>query len=308
MSARDMYEKDYYAALGVAKNADAATIKKAYRKLAREFHPDTSKGGKKDESRFKEVSEAYEVLSDQKSRDEYDDARAHYAGGGFRNQRASAGGNFNDLFSGPGDLNDMLSGLFGQRSRAPRRGGDLQTEATISFRDSIHGLTMPIRIGTDDGSTNTINARIPAGVSDGSKIRLKGKGSPGERGAADGDLFINIHVTPHPVFQRKGDNLTATVPVTFAEAALGADIEVPTLDDGVVTVRLAPGTSTGRTLRVKGKGIAKAHGLRGDLLVTIEVVVPQRLDTKEREALQHFAAVTSHHDPREEFHQKAKQR
>lgn len=307
MSARDMYEKDYYAMLGVTKDSDAAAIKKAYRKLAREFHPDTSKGDKKDESRFKEISEAYEILSDPKSRVEYDEARALYARGGFRNQNANMGGTFNDVFTGSGDLNDMLSGLFGQRTRGPRRGADLQTEATISFRDSIHGLTLPLRLSVDGGAARTLSARIPPGVSDGSKIRLKGKGGSGERGAPDGDLFINIHVTPHPVFGRKGDDLTATVPVTFSEAALGADIEVPTLDDGAVTLRLAPGTASGRTLRVKGKGIAKTHGAHGDLLVTIEVVVPQRLDAKEREALQKFAEVTAHHDAREDFQRKARQ-
>lgn len=302
-----MYEKDYYAALGVAKDADAATIKKAYRKLAREFHPDTSKGGKKDEARFKEISEAYEVLSDSKSRAEYDEARSLYAGGGFRSPNMNVGGGFGDVFSSTGDLNDLLSGLFGQRTRGPRRGSDRQTEATISFRDSIHGLTLPLRLSSDGAAASTISARVPAGVSDGSKIRLKGKGAPGERGAAAGDLFINIHVTPHPVFSRKGDNLTATVPVTFAEAALGADIEVPTLDGGVVTLRLPPGTTNGRTLRVKGKGIPRPHGQDGDLLVTIEVVVPQRLDNKEREALERFAEATAHHDVREEFQRKARQ-
>jgi molecular chaperone DnaJ len=308
MSARDMYEKDYYAILGVTKGSDAAVIKKAYRKLAREFHPDTSKGDKKDESRFKEISEAYEILSDLTSRAEYDEARTLYAGGGFRNQNAHAGGNFNDMFAGSGDLNDMFSGLFGQRTRGPRRGADLQTEATISFRDAINGLTLPLRLSVDGGAASTINARIPAGVSDGSKIRLKGKGGGGERGATAGDLFINIHVTPHPVFGRKGDNLTLSVPVTFTEAALGADIQVPTLDDVNVTLRLAPGTSSGRTLRVKGKGITKPHGAHGDLLVTIDVVVPQRLDAKEREALEKFAEVTAHHDAREEFQTKARQR
>jgi molecular chaperone DnaJ len=308
VSARDMYEKDYYAMLGVTKGSDAAAIKKAYRKLAREFHPDTSKGDKKDESRFKEISEAYEILSDANSRAEYDEARTLYAGGGFRNQNTHSSSNLNDMFAGSGDLNDMLSGLFGQRTRGPRRGADLQTEATISFRDAISGLTLPLRLSVDGHATSTINARIPAGVSDGSKIRLKGKGASGERGAPSGDLFINIHVEPHPVFARKGDNLILSVPVTFAEAALGADIEVPTLDDENVKVRLAPGTNSGRTLRVKGKGISKAHGAQGDLLVTIDVVVPQRLDAKEREALEKFAEATAHHDAREEFHMKAKQR
>jgi molecular chaperone DnaJ len=304
MSARDMYEKDYYAMLGVTKDSDAAAIKKAYRKLAREFHPDTSKGDKKDESRFKEISEAYEILSDPTSRAEYDEARTMYASGGFRTQNTHAGGNFEDMFTGSGDLNDIFSGLFGQRTRGPRRGADLQTEATISFRDAINGLTLPLRLSVNGGATNTINARIPAGVGDGSKIRLKGKGGAGERGAPMGDLFINIHVTPHPVFGRKDDNLTITVPVTFAEAALGADSEVPTLDDDKVTV----GTASGRTLRVKGKGVTKPHGAHGDLLVTIEVVVPQRLDAKERAALEKFAEVTAHHDAREEFQMQARQR
>ncbi len=306
-----MYEKDYYAVLGVTKDSDAAAIKKAYRKLAREFHPDANKGDKKGEARFKEISEAYDILSDPKSRAEYDEARLLYANGGFQNpggfQNASGGfnGDFNDLFSGGGDLGDVLSGLFGQRSRGPRRGADLQTEATISFRDSINGLTLPLRLSVD-GAATTINARIPAGVKDGAKIRLKGKGRPGERGAPAGDLFVQIHVTPHPVFERDGDNITVRVPVTFAEAALGGNIEVPTLDDGSVTVRLAPGTRNGRTLRVKEKGLAKPHGAHGDLLVIIEVIVPQRLDAKEREALEKFAQTTSHHDVREEFREKAR--
>ena len=307
MSARDMYEKDYYAMLGVPKNSDGPTIKKAYRKLAREFHPDTSKGGTTDEARFKEISEAYEILSDPKSRAEYDEARTLFASGGFRNQNVSAG-HFNDIFAGSGDINDMLSGLFGQRTRGPRRGADVETETTISFRDSIAGLTLPLRLSLDNDGARTINARIPAGVIDGSRIRLKGKGGPGERGAPAGDLFVHIRVTPHAVFKRKGDNLTVTVPVTFAEAALGADIEVPTLDGGVVKLRLAPGTASGRTLRVKGKGIPRTHGAHGDLLVTIEVVVPQRLDAKEREVLEQFAEITSHHDAREEFQLKARQR
>ena len=307
MSARDMYEKDYYSALGVTKDSESSAIKKAYRKLAREFHPDTSKGDKKDESRFKEISEAYEILSDPKSRAEYDEARALYAGGGFRNRNSNPGTEYSDMFSGSGDLSDVLSGLFGQRSRGPRRGADLQTEATISFRDSISGLTLPLRLSVDGRAATTINARIPAGVGDGSKIRLKGKGGAGERNAPAGDLFIQIHVTAHPVFSRKGDNLTATVPVTFTEAALGADVEVPTLDSGIVTVRLAPGTASGRTLRVKGKGIAKAHGAFGDLLVTIEVVVPQRLEANEKEALEKFAEATAHHDARAEFQRKARQ-
>jgi molecular chaperone DnaJ len=195
--------------------------------------------------------------------------------------------------------------LFGSAGgrRGPRKGQDLQTEAIISFRESVFGTTLELRLGMDRGQSQNISARVPAGVNDGAKIRMKGKGSPGEAGP--GDLFIQLHVKPHPIFGRKGENLTLTLPVTFTEAALGADIKVPTLSGDDVTVRIAPGTPTGRTLRVKGRGITKGS-TTGDLLVTVEVQVPQRVDGKALEALKKFAEETATEDVRIDFVNKAK--
>ena len=357
MSARDYVEKDYYAALGVPKDASAADIKKAYRKLAAEHHPDRNPGG---EERFKEVSEAYDVLSDETKRREYDEARTLFAGGG---RRAHAGGfDVNDLFGGGGGgFQDVFSNLFGGGSRraAPRRGGDLETSATLSFADAYRGATVPLRLATTGacatcrgsgaapgtsprvcpvcqgqgvvarnqgsfsfaepckgcrgtgqvvdtpcptchGSGETqqervISVRIPAGVADGQRIRLKGKGSPGERGAPAGDLFVRVTVTKHPVFGRKGDHLALTVPVTFPEAALGTNVSVPT-PDGTVTLKVPAGTRSGRTFRVKGKGFPTKSG-HGDLLVTVEVEVPKTLSDDERAALEAYASVAEH-DPR----------
>jgi molecular chaperone DnaJ len=351
------YEKDYYATLGVSKDAPAADVKKAYRKLARELHPDKNKGDKAAEERFKDVSEAYATLSDPKKRAEYDEARALFASGGFRG--AGPGGGFStvdfgDLFGGGagGGLGDLFGGLFGgggrSRARGPKRGGDVETEVTLDFAEAVQGVTVPLRIAsphacrtcagsgakpgtsprtcpTCHGSGNvsvnqgpfslsqpcrdcrgrgrivdepcpdchgsgvqtrerTLTVRIPAGVRDGQRIRLKGRGSPGDNGGPAGDLYVVVHVTAHPVFGRKGDHVTLTVPVTFAEAVLGADITVPTLD-GTVTLKVPPGTKSGRTFRVKGRGVRN-----GDLLVTVEVAVPQKLSAKARKALEAYAA------------------
>ena len=345
------YEKDYYAALGVAKDASSADIKKAYRKLARDLHPD--KGG--DEGRFKEVSEAYAVLSDEQKRAEYDEQRALFGSGGFRG--AGPGGfSMGDVFGG-GGLGDLFGGLFGNGSRArgPRRGGDVETEVTLDFTEAVNGVTVPLRLASphtcatchgsgarpgtaprtcatcggagtisrnqgpfslsepcrdcrgrgrivDDPCPDcrgtgtatrerTLTIRIPPGVSDGQRIRIKGKGSPGENGAPSGDLFVVVHVTPHRVFGRKDDHLTLTLPVTFAEAALGAEIRVPTLD-GSVTLRIPAGTPSGKTFRVKGRGVRG-----GDLLVTVEVAVPTKLSSKARKALETLAAEDGQ-DPR----------
>ena len=306
MAARDLYEKDFYKILGVDKSSKADEIKKKYRTLARELHPDKNKGDKKLEDQFKAVSEAYDILSDEKKRAEYDDARAQFERGGFRAPQGGQGGqnfngDFNDIFGG-GSSQDIFANLFGGR-RGPRKGQDLQTESTISFRESIFGTTLDLRLSTDGGAAQNISARVPAGVNDGAKIRLKGKGAPGEAGP--GDLFIHLHVKPHPIFSRKGENLMITLPVTFSEAALGADIKVPTLGDEEVTVRLSPGTPNGRVLRVKGRGIKKAH-VTGDLLVSVEVQVPRRLDAKAQRALEDFATATADEDVRAEFASKAK--
>jgi molecular chaperone DnaJ len=306
MAAKDLYEKDFYKVLGVDKKATAEEIKKTYRALARDLHPDKTKGDAVKEEQFKAVSEAYEILSDVKKRAEYDEARSLFARGGFRAPQGggNGGGDFGDIF-GSGNPQDIFANLFGAAGgrRGPRKGQDLQTEATITFRESVFGTTLDLRLGMDRGQSQNISARVPAGVNDGAKIRMKGKGSPGEAGP--GDLFIQLHVKPHPIFGRKGENLTLTLPITFAEAALGADVKVPTLSGDDVTVRIAPGTPTGRTLRVKGRGVTKGS-TTGDLLVTVEVQVPQRVDGKALDALKKFAEETASQDVRTDFVNKAK--
>jgi len=304
MAAKDLYEKDFYKVLGVDKKAGADEIKKKYRTLARELHPDKNKGDAAKEEKFKGISEAYEILSDAKKRAEYDEARSLYERGGFRAPMGGgqAGGDFNDIFGG-GNPQDIFANLFGGGRRGPRKGQDLQTEATITFRESIVGTHLDLRLATDRGAAQNITARVPAGVNDGAKIRVKGKGAAGEAGP--GDLFIMLHVKPHPIFARKGENLTLTLPVTFTEAALGADIKVPTMNGDDVTVRIAPGTSNGRTLRVKGRGITKG-ATTGDLLVTVDVQVPQRVDGKALDALKAFAQETAHEDVRADLVAKAK--
>jgi molecular chaperone DnaJ len=307
MAAKDLYEKDFYKVLGVDKKAAADEIKRKYRSLVKDLHPDTNHGDTAKEEKFKAVSEAYEILSDSKKRAEYDEARSLFERGGFRAPTGGQnfqGGDFSDIFGG-GNPQDIFSNLFGGGGRrAPRKGQDLQTEATITFRESIFGTNLDLRLGTDRGAAQNITARVPAGVNDGAKIRVKGKGAPGEAGP--GDLFILLHVKPHPIFSRKAENLTVVLPITFAEAALGADVKVPVMSGEEVTVRIAPGTPNGRTLRVKGRGITKgAH--TGDLLVTVDVQVPLRVDGKALEALKIFAQETSSQDVRADLANKAKQ-
>ena len=307
MAAKDLYEKDFYAILGVDKKAGADEIKKKYRSLARELHPDKTKGDDALEEKFKVVSEAYDILSDPKKRAEYDEARALFERGGFRGPMGGQGqgGDFSDLFGG-GSPNDIFANLFGGGGvrRGPRKGQDLQTESTITFKEAVFGTTLELKLSTDGGKPQTITARVPAGVNDGAKIRVKGKGAPGEAGP--GDLFILLHVKQHPVFSRKAENILLTLPVTFVEATLGADIKVPTLDGEEVTVRIAPGTPNGRTLRVKGRGIKKGS-ITGDLLATIDVQVPQKIEGEASEALKKFAEVTASHDVRLEMKMKALQ-
>ncbi|ACQ81949.1 chaperone DnaJ domain protein [Beutenbergia cavernae DSM 12333] len=328
MTGQDWLEKDFYQVLGVSKDADAAAVKKAYRKLARKLHPDQNPGDAVAEQRFKEVGEAYAVLSDPEQRKQYDSLRA-MAGGGPRFTAGSggaSGANFEDLFggmfggaapggtrvrysttgpggsAGPGGaagFEDILSGMFGGggfgpggRTAGPERGPDLTTSARLPFRNAVEGATVTLTV---DGRSMTV--RIPPGVRDGQKIRLRGKGLPGVGGGAPGDLVVTVGVDPHPVFTADGDNLRITVPVTFAEAALGAAIDVPTFDGGTVRVKVPAGTPSGRTLRVKGRGISTAKHT-GDLLVTIEVAVPARLTDDAKAAVEAFAAATNGEDPR----------
>jgi molecular chaperone DnaJ len=307
MAAKDLYEKDFYTILGLDKKATPDEIKKKYRSLARDLHPDKNQGNAALEEKFKAVSEAYDILSDSKKRAEYDEARSMFERGGFRAPTGGGqyqGGDFSDLFGG-GNPQDIFANLFGGGGgrRGPRKGSDLQTESTITFKESVFGTTLDLKLNTDGNGPQSISARVPAGVNDGAKIRVKGKGAPGEAGP--GDLFIQLHVKPHAIFSRKGENLILTLPVTFAEATLGADIKVPTLSGDDVTVRLAAGTPTSRVLRVKGRGIKKGTVI-GDLLVTIEVQVPRRVEGKAEEAIKAFAAATADDDVRAEFNAKAK--
>jgi molecular chaperone DnaJ len=302
MAAKDLYEKDYYQILGVTKSADATAIKKQYRKLARELHPDKTKGDKKLEDRFKAVSEAYDILSDDKKRREYDDAREAYKSGRI-NPNMQGGqsfntGDFTDMF-GPGG--DIFSTLFGGARQ--RHGADLQTEASILFKDSIYGTELNLRLQPQGSAAMNITTRVPAGIKDGAKIKIKGRGAPGAAGP--GDLYVTVHVTPHPIFSRKDENIHLSLPVTFAEAALGADIKVPTLEGDEVTVRIAPGTPSGRTLRVKGRGVKKGS-TTGDLMITIDVRVPQRVDGAAKKAIEEFAQATKEFDPRAELNAKAR--
>jgi len=379
MTTKDYLEKDYYKALGVSKTATADEIKKAYRKLARQHHPDKNLSDKGSEEKFKSISEAYDVLSSPERRKEYDEARTLF-GSGIRfpgGAGAPGPGGINvdlgDLFGkAGGGLGDIFGGLFGNRdvppprtragAGAPRRGADVESEVTLGFDDAVDGATVALQMTSDSPcgacggtgakagtmphvcptcngagvtvrnqggfaltepcrdcrgrglvvddpcpvchgsgrapSTRTMNVRIPAGVRDGQRIRLKGKGAPGERGGAPGDLYVLVHVRSHPVFGRKGDDLTITVPITFPEAALGAEIKVPTLRGTPVTLKIPPGTPNGRTFRVTGRGTTRRDGTKGALLVTVDVVVPEGLDEQSREALEKFRSASDGADVR----------
>jgi len=310
-------DKDFYKILGVAKDASDADIKKAYRKLARQHHPDTNAGDTAWEKKFKDISEAYSVLSDPDERQQYDAIRA--MGGGARFAPGGAGGagggaGFEDLFGGlftggggrhsggystaggiPPEFADLFGGggFGGGQSfqRGPQKGADPTASTSISFAWSIRGTTIGLR--EPDGEV--IDVRIPAGIKDGQKVRVRGKGQYGPAG--NGDLMVTVSVKPHDFYTRDGDNLRIHVPVTFPEAALGADIEVPTIDGDKVKVRVPAGTPSGRTLRVKGRGV-KHTKATGDLLVTIDVAVPKKLDKAAEEAVKAFAAATSGEDVR----------
>ncbi|UNX54625.1 DnaJ domain-containing protein [Georgenia sp. TF02-10] len=318
MTGQDWLEKDFYATLGVAKDADADAIKKAYRKLARKYHPDQNPGDAKAEDRFKAIGEAYAVLSDPEQRKQYDALRA-MAGGGPRFSAGTGGGGagFEDLFGGmfgagapggtrvryttqgqgmpTGGFEDILSGMFGGSAggfgsrRRPQRGADVVASATLPFRQALTGATVQLTV---DG--RVVTTRIPAGVHDGQKIRIRGKGQPGTNGGEPGDLIVTVAVEPHPLFSLDGKNVRLTVPITFDEAALGATIEVPTPEGETVKVKVAAGTPSGRTLRVRRRGAAS-----GDLLVTVNVVVPSRLSAKAKAAVQEFARANDGANPRE---------
>lgn len=401
MSTKDWLEKDYYKVLGVSKDAKPEEIKKAFRKIARENHPDQHPGDKKAETKFKEASEANAILSDADKRKEYDEARSMFGGGGFGGFGGGGGGTggfrfprgggstsgtpgmedlFRNMNSGAADggLGDIFGNLFGQGattsttrrsgSRIARRGADVEGEVTIDFTQAVDGTTVSLQMvseaacqachgtGAKSGSvprvcpncqgsgmveshnggvfsatepcpdchgrgllvedpcdvchgsgrarsTKTMQVRIPAGVTDGQKIRIKGKGSPGENGGEPGDLYVVVHVRPDKLFGRSGDNLTVTVPVTFSEASLGAEIEVPTLGGKPVKLRIPAGTPNGRTFRVRGRGVARQDGTKGDLLATVEVEVPGQLSDEARAALEAYTKAVGVTNPRSKLFQ-----
>jgi molecular chaperone DnaJ len=371
---REWFEKDYYRVLGVSDTASQKDIKSAYRKLSRQYHPDTNEGEKAAEERFKEVSAAYDVIGDPEKRKEYDEVRKLGPMGGMFGGGAPGGGPAGGFrFEDMGDLGDVLGGLFGRgrrgargagttgRGTGPHRGQDLEADLHLDFEDAVQGLTTTIHLtseaacstchgsGARPGTTphtcpqckgrgvlddnqgffsfsqpcpncagqgyviddpcptcggtgiehrpREVKVRLPAGVADGQRIRLKGRGGPGRNGGPPGDLYVTARVGPHHLFGRRGDDLTLTVPVTFPEAALGADVRVPTLDGGSVKLRIPAGTRSGRTLRVKGKGVP-SRKRTGDLLVTVEVAVPQSLTDDERKAVEALAAATDGRSPR----------
>ncbi|MDP9019379.1 MAG: molecular chaperone DnaJ [Actinomycetota bacterium] len=367
---REWFEKDYYAVLGVPETATQKEITRAYRKLARDTHPDRNAG---QEERFKQVSAAYDVIGDPAKRKEYDEVRKlGPVGAGFGGPRTRGGSGFDGSFrvddlGDLGDLGDLFGGLFGGRGRTrtgsprgagPQRGQDLEAELHLSFADAVRGVTTAVNItseapcatchgsGARPGTTpvpcpvcggrgvldenqglfsfsapctrcagrgvvvespcptcagsgvqtrqREVKVRIPAGVEDGQRIRLKGRGNPGRNGGPPGDLYVVVRTAPHPLFGRSGRDLTLTLPVTFPEATLGADVSVPTLDGEPVTLRLPAGTRSGRTLRVKGRGVpSSSNRPPGDLLVTVEVAVPSKLSAAERKAVEELASATT---------------
>ena len=354
---RDWVEKDFYKALGVAKNAPRDEIRSAYRKLAQKYHPDANPDDPSAEERFKDVSEAWSVLSDEDKRAEYDDVRrlvesGAYAGGGSPGGGFPGGGqriNVDDLFGGPGGMGD----LFGGGRRGPQRGPDLSTRMSLSFREAVGGSTRTIHLdgdascgrcrgsGAEPGTQKTIcptcggagqvshnqgffsfaqpcpqcrgagnvvavpctqcrgsgterrardvTVRIPPGVEDGATIRARGKGGPGRDGGPSGDLLVRVAVEKDSLFGRRGNDVTVKVPITFAEAALGTEIDVPTLD-GHVRLKVPAGTPTGKTFRVKGRGVPRAKGRPGDLLATVQVTVPPKLSRQAKKALAEWDA------------------
>jgi molecular chaperone DnaJ len=387
---REWFEKDYYAVLGVAPGASEKELSRAYKKLAKQHHPDANAGNPAAEERFKEVNAAYDVLGDAEKRKEYDEVRRMVASGvgpgGFGPGGGGFGGpggyQFDVDFDSGGGLGDLLGNLFGNRGRgggrrsahAPQRGQDLETELHLSFDDAVRGVTSTVRFRADaichtchgsgaapgtspetcpqchgtgsiavdqgpfsfsqvcptcggrgqviptpcptchgrgvEARDREVKVRVPAGVNDGQRIRVKGRGGAGANGGPAGDLYVVVNVTPHPLFGRSGKDLTIRLPVSFAEATLGADVKVPTLD-GQVTMRIPPGTPAGKVMRVRGQGVpadaSKNGKTGGDLLVTLDVVVPTELDERQREAVEALAAATDA-DPRADLFAKQSDR
>ena len=294
MASQDWIEKDFYKILGVSKDVSDSDLKKAYRKLAKDNHPDLHPGDAAAEARFKDISEAFDVLSDAEQRREYDAIRA--MGGGARFQAGGQGAGFEDVFSNLfGGGGGGFPGFGGFGGFGPQRGQDLSTTASINFIDSVNGTTVKLNLRGE-----SVSVKVPAGIQDSQKLKVKGKGQPSPNGGPGGDLVVTIKVKPHAVFTRDGDNIRVSVPVTYAEATLGATIEVPVLGGEPVKLKVAPGTPNGRTLRVKGKGV-QFGSRQGDLLATVEVMVPGHLPAKAKKLLEQFDAELPDENPRQDL-------
>jgi molecular chaperone DnaJ len=312
MASQDWLEKDFYAVLGVSKDASDAELKKTYRKLARKYHPDSNPGDTVAEAKFKEISEAYSVLSDAEQRAEYDQIRAMGAGGARFTAGGGGGQGFEDVFggmfgggrggshfsyqqSGGQGFEDIFNMFGGGAPRGPQPGRDIQASTTLDFETAVRGDTVTLQ-----APNGPVKVKIPAGVSDGQKIKVRGKGEPSPNGGPAGDIILTVSVRKHPVFERDGQNLRLKLPVTFSEAALGATVEVPTLEGAPVKLKVQPGTPSGRVLRVKGRGVKSSKGT-GDLLAEVQVVVPSHLSDQAREALEAFRDVEPQENPREDL-------
>lgn len=327
-ASQDWIEKDFYAYLGVKKDATEDEIKKAYRKLARQYHPDRNPGDKAAEERFKQVSEAYQVLSNPEDRKQYDAIRS-FAGGGARFAAGGAGGTggFEDILSqmfgggggnvrfstssagGAGGFEDILSMFSGGAgasgagprgfgsSRRPQRGEDVTTQVRLPLKKALKGATVKLKTA----SGNHVTVKVPAGVADGQKIRVPGKGKAGIAGGAAGDIVVTVHIEPHPVFEVQGSDVYVNLPVSLSEAVLGAKVEVPTVEGGSVLVKVPAGSTGGKVLRVKGKGLAKGKLSHGDMYVRIRVALPKEMSEEAKKAAELFGAATRDFDPREDF-------
>ncbi len=304
-----MAEKDYYDILGVKKTATEEELKKAYRSLAKKFHPDKNKGNKDAEAKFKEISEAYTVLGDKEKREQYDrlgreafhfgGASGPFGGGGGANpfggfdfsqftRAAGAGGGARTrtrrTTSGGGGFTDIFSDLFGGGGgfeAGPQRGGDVEAEVTIDFRDAVLGTTMELTLARGGATPDTVKVKIPEGVRDGQRIRLRGKGAPGVDGGPPGDLNLLVHVRAHPFFERRGDDIHIELPITVGEAINGAEVDVPTIH-GPIRTRIPTGTQGGRTFRLSGKGVKK----KGDHYYRVIVNVPKQASADAVDAIE----------------------
>lgn len=302
-----MSKRDFYEVLGVSRSASQDEIRKAYKKLAKKFHPDVKPADPDAEKKFSELTEAYDVLSDEKKRANYDQ---------FGHAARGAGGNPFEGFGGAGgqafDLNDILGGMFGggrggnpfggaaggRRGQArAQKGQDAKAEITVPFHVAVNGGEHSVTL--QNGSTSErLSVKIPAGIEDGQSIRLAGQGNPGMGGGPAGDLLVTIHIAPHPWFKRDGHNLTVEVPLTPSEAALGAKIDVPTMNDGMVVLTIPPGTSSGAKLRLRGKGVLNhKSGERGDQFVSLKISVPKNLSDEAKLLFEQLSSVAPQ-DPR----------